>query len=201
MAKNKAVTLTGPQQVAQLKKLKQEAAAFLLGVTSRSLRDKGTVGRNPDGSYDARELIKVAAHSVGQPTLAPDQLELLLRLEDTFCPDGGMRRVLETFDNEFGDLGMVAVARKLLEICRDPVWPDRPAKELPDDDKQLLEWAREQRQEVRKKQAIDRLDHRTVCFGCGKVRMADKWNRELLGGDVATLSTQCPKCEREEAEL
>jgi phage terminase Nu1 subunit (DNA packaging protein) len=42
----------------ELARLNQQQAAYLLGVTSRTLRDWADAPRNRDGTYDARDLVK-----------------------------------------------------------------------------------------------------------------------------------------------
>jgi phage terminase Nu1 subunit (DNA packaging protein) len=46
-----------PSEVA-LERLNQQQAAYLLGVTSRSLRDWSDVPRNEDGTYNGRDLVQ-----------------------------------------------------------------------------------------------------------------------------------------------
>ncbi len=48
---------TACQQIAMLRSLRQQAAAKLLGITPRALRDHDAL-RNDDGSYDAFELTR-----------------------------------------------------------------------------------------------------------------------------------------------
>ena len=44
-------------EIKVLGSLSQGAAAWLLGISPRSLRDRNTLPRNPDGTYDAREVL------------------------------------------------------------------------------------------------------------------------------------------------
>ena len=49
--------MTASDQVKVLQSLSQGATAWLLGVSPRALRDRPTLPRNPDGTYDAQQVL------------------------------------------------------------------------------------------------------------------------------------------------
>ena len=68
MKRPKNKRFTGADQVGVLKKLGQTAAAYCLGLTPRSLRDRPEVPRSADGTYDARAIFRwVAESSIPDP--------------------------------------------------------------------------------------------------------------------------------------
>lgn len=58
MSKAKKPKLSAADQVAVLSSLGQTAAAHLVGITPRSLRDRRDVPRNENGTYNARALVE-----------------------------------------------------------------------------------------------------------------------------------------------
>ena len=179
-----------------LKRLKQAAAAHLLGVGARSLRDRHGVPRNSDGSYDARELVRYATRSIEPRKLSDDLEERLLKLEDIFVEEyEGLLRLFQDFDSEFGDAGLALIARKLMAVFEEAC--SYPANDacLSNNDHELLTWAREKRREERRRRSMARLEYRVVCEGCEKVRFGPRWREEKLAANVATLLSLCPKCE------
>ena len=69
-------TTSTKAQIATLSKLSQGAAAYLVGLSTRTLRDTDAP-RNPDGTYSARDLLAWFAHqatddvTLGAPTDSP----------------------------------------------------------------------------------------------------------------------------------
>jgi hypothetical protein len=53
-----APVLSVAQQIYALKELGQGAAAYILGVSSRTIRDTPSCPRSPSGSYDAAEVVR-----------------------------------------------------------------------------------------------------------------------------------------------
>lgn len=49
--------LNGAQQIVVLKTLRQNAAAYLLGLSPRSVRNHPEIPRGADGRYDAKSLL------------------------------------------------------------------------------------------------------------------------------------------------
>ena len=87
--------------------LKQREAAWLLDVGTRSLRDLH-VPRNPDGSYDGRELVKFAARRLPVPKFSDAEAELLERVKESFTPDDpciGLLTAFDGLDAAHGDAG------------------------------------------------------------------------------------------------
>ena len=71
--------MTPDCEIKALESLSQRAVAFLLGVTSRSVRDYKDLPRNRHGRYDDREVI-AWVRSKARPTRTPLQLSELMAL-------------------------------------------------------------------------------------------------------------------------
>ena len=80
--------MTSQEEIKGLQSLSQRAAAWLLGVSPRSLRDYVDLPRNDDGTYNAREVI-AWVRSKARPTAAPiPGWELALLLGERSITDG-----------------------------------------------------------------------------------------------------------------
>lgn len=67
--------LNGAQQVVVLKSLRQSAAAYLLGLSPRSMRNHPEIPRCADGRYDAKTLLDSRADaSQGNPNEIAEEL-------------------------------------------------------------------------------------------------------------------------------
>ena len=167
--------------------LRQREAAWLLDVGTRSLRDLH-ITRNPDGSYDGREVVRFARKHNGLPKLTDDHDELLTRLRESFVPDDGCVGLLRTFDamdEEFGDAGVVAVAREIMAVIREDI-ESKP--ELTKHQQQAAARLREMTE------STSRLDYRVKCEECDRVRNGSKWTAERLPVGAVVLADTCPKC-------
>ena len=92
--------LSGAEQIAVLKRLKQQTAAWLLGMTARTLRDHPEVPRNSDGSYDAWELLSSGLQTTALPEPTPDELEKMWQVAESLASDE-----------------LIPAALRLLKIC------------------------------------------------------------------------------------
>ncbi len=73
---------TAPSEIAELSKLSQQAAAWLIGCTARALRDWPDAPRNPDGTYNGRELVAWNRDKLERPELTDDEYEKLLLIQE-----------------------------------------------------------------------------------------------------------------------
>ena len=55
--------MTAIYQVHEMQSLHQAAAAWLLGCSSRELRDRADIPRDADGRYSAKDILLAAARS------------------------------------------------------------------------------------------------------------------------------------------
>ena len=75
-------TLNGAQQIVVLKSLRQSAAAYLLGLSTRSMRNHSEIPRHANGRYDARALLcfRSAVASRGHTGKITEDLKLAANL-------------------------------------------------------------------------------------------------------------------------
>ena len=76
--------MTSAEQIRVLRSLSQGAAAYLLGLSSRSVRDMEAAGlpRNSDGSYDALAILAFLRRR------RPEPPGLVTMLKETLAQDG-----------------------------------------------------------------------------------------------------------------
>ena len=110
MAK-KRVKPTGQQIVETLRRLPQAPAAWLLGLTGRTLRDNASAPRNPDGTYNAQAL--VAWYRDRQPRAQPDDadFEHALVVAEDVRSDDVARTIKETGGSLLVDVVLFDVYR------------------------------------------------------------------------------------------
>ncbi len=102
-------------QIQVMQSLTQEASAWLLGCTTRHLRDHGgAIVRNADGSYNAKELVDWNRKRVPIPNLTDEEYERCLQagmmLLDPDPRKGAAPFLgfLEELRDQYGDAGIVA---------------------------------------------------------------------------------------------
>lgn len=111
-------------EIAVMERLSQQAAAWLLGFSPRSLRDHPEIKRNPDGTYNGRELVAWLRNHAVTPELEDDHYELVLRIADDFDEGSADRMVLpiERLIESIGgnpDLALAAIWRVILDGARE----------------------------------------------------------------------------------
>ncbi len=197
MAKNFDPTaLTAQQQIAVLKTLKQQAAAHLVGLTARVLRDHVDAPRDDDGLYDACALTEWAGLRVGQRALDDDAFESLLLIAEQTIPSGcifeAARRV-QSIRDDYGQRGLLAIAEMLVErwiVEADETNPltKTEAQEIDGYIKRATE------------SAIHSFAHRnlrvvSVCEVCEKLRHGRRWIKAAPPSGYVVMHDICPACE------
>jgi phage terminase Nu1 subunit (DNA packaging protein) len=102
-----------------LRKLNQQDAAYILGVTSRSLRDWADAPRNDDGTYDAQALVRWRTEKLegsGTLDLNAERARLAKWQADKTEQDVELRagRMLDAEAVQQWVAGMIATARQRL---------------------------------------------------------------------------------------
>lgn len=182
------------QQIETMQKLSQAAAAWLIGVSARSLRDEATCPRNACGSYDAAKVAAWAASRCPRPKLDDDDAEKLsLIVEHAFNGEhyaAGLLRLVGELREKYGEAAvavelldrMTAEWRTWLELERDEQTPER---------RRLREQQAQERE--REEQAESDLRISVVC-GCGRVRKGTTWPKGKPPAGFATIEGVCPLC-------
>ena len=173
--------LSGSEQVEVLKGLAQPAAAWLVGMAARSLRDHADVPRTDDGRYDARELVRWASRRRGRPELDDAEYErLLIAVEVFLCSRGD-------------DLVQAAIGERLRELA------DRHGEGvgLLFMDLVLDSWSAVTRSEPERdfQEGRDALRVVVRCAACGKIRQGRRWVRGKPPADHEVLGDKCAACE------
>ena len=108
--------LTGTEQIAVLQSLNQQAAAWLLNLNGRSLRDRPDIPRNVNGEYDARRLLEWAAGRLPEPNLTDADQERLLTIGEHYAGECSFAcKAIAEFGKDleakYGDAGLAVLAR------------------------------------------------------------------------------------------
>ncbi len=213
MAKDK---MTGPEQTAMLKRLNQQAAAFLVGVTARTLRDRTDAPRNEDGTYNGPELIAWWRNQLPRPSLSDDDLERLLVVRDVVSEkflgldDAILYSILDAMDDlraKYGENTLIVLVELLLAEWRDlahdtsraeafyiPTEAEIREQILERFDGKVAERMTKRQADVARK----RLHIAIVCGGCGKLRRGRQWTKaEPPEGYAVGIEYEilCPACE------
>ncbi len=173
-----ASTPTGPAaEIATLEGLTQQTAAWMLGVTPRSLRDHPEIRRNADGSYDARELIAFARSQGQLPRLTDEQFETALQIADRVPPEvvALIRPAVNQLVREIG--GDEAAALAAIGAV---LWQDRV---------EMVATFPEQFTHGPK-----RFSRVFVCDTCKRYRMGRRWVKGSPPDDLVEIGHTCPQC-------
>ena len=197
MAKKKPKSLAeiANIQVLAMKRLAPNAAAWLLGVSPRSLRDFVDLDRGANGSYDAQAIVDFAIRRGKRPNLADEQIEEF----QIIVSELGFRAVemirtafyqLSTLRDKHGDGVLLEFVELLLAD-----WA-----EFVDTDKDSPDTAVEE--------ALNNLAPGTiaaehalriaiVCPMCNRLRVGRTWRKKKPPKDYITLTagSRCPRCE------
>jgi len=145
------------EQQAELRRLKQRAAAQLAGVSPRALRDSGCPQQS-DGTYDAKTVAEWAASRQQRPQLTTEETEKLLNAADLACPDDYPERLalldlLRNLERRAGDSGLAMFAVAWREWWGDPIERRRSSVAA----------------------GPTELDVGRVCWRCERVRRGFRW--------------------------
>ena len=204
MGKAKSKTTDGPQlsaaaQINELHHLTQAAAAELVGLHSKTLREKPNVPRLASGLYDGCELVRwlveQSESAIEVPNLDDVQYERVLLAVDAIgsWDEAGMStalQILERLAHEHGVAGLAVVGEVLLERARlDVERANRPKRVMSQSERE----AKERREaDDRAIEANLRLVHQ--CATCGRIRQGSKWVNRGVPDGYRSLESVCPSC-------
>jgi len=190
---------TGPEQVAAMKSLTQSAAAWLVGVSPRALRDHPDIRRSGDGTYDATDLLEWVAGRIPEPALTDEELERVLVASEHFevvdtLAVGPIIDTLTALKDKYGDPGLIVFVREVMAYfsARIADFPDQYRE--PTAAEMRVKAERHVDQEKRSV-AFSRLRITIVCEKCGKLRRGRRWVNQKPPKDHAVVKGVCPKCE------
>lgn len=194
-----SAALTSAEQIAVMERLSQPAAAWLVGVSARTLRDHA-IPRAEDNRYNAGELLTWAAGRIPAPEmLTDDEWERLLTIGELYVAETGLAvgpiaDFLTELRDKYGDAGLAAFARGLLEYCESEAdaGPERYREPTPGELRAEVE---RRLQEEQRHRAFDRLDIAVVCEGCGRLRRGRRWVKQQPARGFAVVKDACPSCD------
>jgi hypothetical protein len=177
--KTKTTELTAAAQVAELRRLRPAAAAALLGVSARTLRDRVDLPRTDDGRFDATVLFRAAAGQATRPRLTDQDTEVVFRIADAVFGDLGagapaaVLRGLDRLCRTHGDAVLLVLTDRLIDLLRDRA---ATAEILAEFDAQEVRDEIERRRAAHaERAAADNLDIAVVCQDCRKIRQGARW--------------------------
>ena len=183
-ARSKAAQSEPAAEIAMLQNLSQSAIAWLLNVNGRSIRD-GNAPRNPDGSYNAQDVV---AWRLDRPrkaiALSDAQYEAVLHIVDRLGEHiGGVRDGIDRLAKEIGpgDEVLGLIFRSLLDD-----W-DASCRLYP----QLYEWGGQD------------IGHKyIVCRDCKRVRRGRRWKVMAVPRNAQDVreGDYCDDCNRKHGE-
>jgi len=201
----KKATKPKPSQSAavDMERLSQAQASWLISKPAVWLRDNSHLdGRSPDGSYNAKQLVRAVRSDFTSTELPDGDLEPVLQLAETFAETHGSAptaviRILEGINQRYGAAGMAAIAEAFLAELR---WCLQRYGESQDSQKPKAE---EIQAEADVKIAAlsewdARHEMRTVlqCVECGKYRWGRRWKEPPFPNGYAIIEgLACPECE------
>lgn len=208
----KAAKNTASETVRAMKSLGQAPAAWLIGMSARSLRDNPDAPRDDAGRYNAQELVEWATKRLPRPELTESEQEQLMLVADVLreamahtneCMAVGMHDVLLSIFDKHGGEGLLDFIDILLTQWR------ADAARFRNDLAPTTEegWQRKVAAEIdaRRKDEADFLQRShlrivKVCSDCQRVRRAGRWVKAAPPLDHAVDETWCPQCERKAKE-
>lgn len=153
----------------------QQAAAMLLGVSARSVRDYLDLPRNHDGTYTLGAVIDFGRRRIKLAPLEGDDAEYVRQVGEEVALYPGAVSVLEALqriDGQHGDAGLLAFVRTFASAMRQHCgeWPTLPTP-VP--------------------------FRRVTCEGCGAVRVGPAWMKPERVPDRGRPIDHavCPTCE------
>ena len=167
---------TATEIAERLTALPQVVAAWLVGVSPRTLRDRISVPRNSNGTYDARALLQWELTHCSAARLNDQQREACWligsMLTEALCPVlGALHQLLHTLGG--GPDARAAVLAMLIDYAEIEIevsgehLPNRPPS----------------------------INLVLVCAQCGKMRTGSRWTEETPPAGVTVDDHQkCPKC-------
>jgi hypothetical protein len=185
------------KQVEVMKKLTQASAAWLAGISPRSLRDAADLVRAPNGTYSGRDVVAWCAKRVPLPKLDDNELEKILVLTDQIsCDEQAIDAMLRTIDElkaVHGEHVLMILFGAVVDRWREQA---RLFRELETDEE-----TRRQAEELHRKSRADESAKKslrivTVCETCKKIRTGKQWKKGEPPPGFAVTYDLCPECER-----
>lgn len=203
MAKTKRAAKATATNGADLERLTQSQASWLVGRPSVWLRDNAHLGgRNGDGSYHAAELVRAIRSDFTAAELPDDQLEFIRQLAEDYAGEDeterpAVLRMLQRIERDAGAAGLAAIGAELL---RQVALAHERYGVSPHAEKPTPEAIRAKAEaEIRDLDTWDAHRERRrvlVCEVCGKHRWGRTWREPPIPAGYVTLLDWCPKCER-----
>ncbi len=193
------------REVEMLKNLSQQAAAWALGVTARTLRDHPEIPRTAEGGYDVRDLAKWAVQHGPRDeiTFDDERYEHILTLAEAMLRDLGphlwqLVALLDNLEDDYGPNGVLSALSLMRDAWGQILGPELEAmRDVPVSMEDIIEMGRAELRHRQASQAHDLLRIVTRCQECGTVRRGRRWVKDAktsaLWVDMLTL---CPECDR-----
>ncbi len=189
--------LSAAEQIHEIHHLSQAAAAELVGLHAKTLRERTGVPRSPAGTYDGPELVQWLAKEIEVLKLDDAEHERVLiaidivkNWEDRWV--NPVVAVIEALVAEHGTAALAVVGQEILDqaksevqrslgwrISRGPTWEEFQEKE---------------RREEAEAEAVRNLRIAVVCEDCDRVREGRKWVRKKVPVGYVTWPEICPAC-------
>ena len=187
--------------LATLRRLNQQSAAWLVGVSARTLRDWVDAPRNDDGSYDGRELVAWAQKRLPRPDITDQDYERLLVIIDELatsgagcCSGAAMLDILTELRDVYGENAWLMFVDLLIEKWSEDFGGDKPASYIEPDETEIRQRVLESIDNKRIQTAHNRLEIAVVCPECGRLRRGRKWVEDSPPSRYAVVGQQCNDC-------
>ncbi len=181
----------------ELQKLPQKTAAWLLGISTRTLRDIADLERNSDGTYNAAEIVKWSrGRSTPAANLPDADFEKILVITEWMTPRSDNQipaavATAEDLHSRHGDGAFVAMMGVVLANWREHAEIEAA---IENDPGRAAADARIEHEQAIRAAAIERLDIVTVCERCKKIRKGRKWVKGKPAADCYIQNGDCPEC-------
>jgi hypothetical protein len=167
-----------PAQIAAMRTLAPGAAAWLLSLEPRTVRDKVEIPRNADGTFDGRAIVQWATSRGKPPELSNSQYEIALQLAEQLDEDtiGRILKPLRALVRSIGGNPSQALAAVVELILRDT--EERVGRYPEDYDLAPAE-----------------IDAVHVCLECQRWRNGRRWHEGEPPTRERQIGAICPACQ------
>ncbi len=205
MAKDK---LTRTQQIERLKRLGQQAAAWLIGCTAWALRDWPDAPRNADGTYNGRELVAWARDRLPRPAMTDDDVERLLvvqeRLYGGYPSEGETLSIIDTLQDlraRYGESAWLVFVDLLIAEWAELDEPRRAEVFRVPTEAEIRHRVDQEIANQRANAARGRLQVAAICDYCGKLRRGQRWVKGEPPAGYVSVEGCCPQCATREDKM
>ena len=192
-----AKVLTAAEQVEAMKHLTAGSAAWLVGRSARTLRDRPDCPRNPDKTFDAQNLIAWSHRQIPDAKLDDAELEQVLTAAEHLAGHGSalvpIAGLLDALLQQYGDQGMILFARVLRDHFRVEIEIRKICDEPPSAEEQR-EIDEYNRQAERDNHTREELKITTTCMDCKRIRLGTKWLKRPVPVGHVKADSLCPAC-------